>query len=257
MFAPLWLLLTNSLFKSVYTEIDYVNIVFWICAAIAAFFLGICLRMRSENVAEAFLNWLTKPLLLLCGILYITLGLYTNTYLFLVFDLTSLLLMLAYSCTMYVIGFLFALLCQQPVALCRTIATHAAVPHCLLSLVVVRYSMNQPASDIASIAPIILLIFASIPFILELAYKVSRDWVRERLQKQEEVNEKLSRVNTQTSLQNGLQTTTTKNNDSSATTPVTTTDSPTTSMIASQATKSAAAVGHYDSIVVHQKITSV
>ena len=220
----------------------------WICLTIAAYFLGICLRKRSADVSDAILNWLTQPLLLLCGILYITLGVYTNTYMFMVFDIVSLLLMLFFSCAMYVIAFLFALLFKQPLALCKTIATHAAVPHCLLSLVSIRYSLTQPASDIASIAPIILLIFSSVPFIFELIFKLARDQIQVRLQRQEEEKDKLSRVNTQSSLQNGgMQ----LNNVASTAT------AQTSCIAASSSATTAAAVQSYDSIFVHEKITSV
>ena len=158
------------------------QVLVWISVAIAMFFLGICLRQRAETAAEALLNWLTKPLLLFCAILYITLGLYTNTYLFSIFDALSLSVFLMYSCASYAVVFLVAFVCQLEFAKCKTLATHAAFPHCLLAIVVARYSLQPPASDVTSIAPITLLIFAHIPFLLEFIFKSMRTWVRQRLE---------------------------------------------------------------------------
>ena len=185
-FAPLWLLVCSAWLKHDSTSIRYVQVVTWISVSIATFFLGVALRKRTEAGAECFLNWVTKPLLLLCAILYITLGIYTNTYLFSIFDGVSLGVFLLFSCVAYVVVFVVAKLSRLEFAQCKTLATHAAFPHCLLAIVVARYSLVAPASDVVSIAPITLLVFAHIPFLLEFIFKSVRAAVLERLQATQE-----------------------------------------------------------------------
>lgn len=186
--------------------IRYEMLSLWICLALVSYFLGIFLRQRLESIAKAFLNWLTNPLLLLSGILYITLGIYTNTYLFLVMDVVSVTVLLLYSCLAYIIAFVIPYIARQSLPRCKTIANHCAIPHCLLSTISARYALNRPASDIASIAPILLVIFSSIPFIIEFMYKAVRDILRRRFQQiEEEKGKQMSRVGTQASLQNVVQ----------------------------------------------------
>ena len=175
-----------------HTHIAYDILTLWISVTIVIYFLGICLRKRSEAFAAGLLNWLTKPFILLASILYITLGIFTNTYLFLVLNLKSFIVIVIYSSLCFCIAFFVPFLLQQSFALCKTIASHCAVPHCLLSIVLSRYALSQPVADVASVAPILLLIFSYVPFLIELIFRIVRKLIRERFEKIEEEKEQRS-----------------------------------------------------------------
>ena len=157
--------------KSELTDIPYGKLMLWLSCAFVCYILGLGLRKKSEKVADAILNWLTKPFLLFASILFVSLGLYINFFMFLVLDIPSLIGMALYPCLAYSLGYFLPCAIRQEQRFVRCIAIESAIPNCILALVVVQYTLPQPASDICTIAPIFVLIFSPTPFILEYLFK--------------------------------------------------------------------------------------
>lgn len=200
--APLWVLAMGRFVKSSNTYIPYGKLMFWLFCSLSCYILGLGLRRKWEGIAEAILTWLTKPFLLFASILFVSLGLYINFFMFLVLDVSSLIGMALYPCLAYGAGYLLPYVLKQQPDYTKTIATESAIPNCIVALVIVQYILPQPASDIATIAPILVLIFSPMPFILEYLAKIGKIFVQDKCAKREEMKNNFDSIVASTSLLN-------------------------------------------------------
>lgn len=205
--TPLWILAMGRFVKSSATSIPYGKLILWLSLSLASYILGAMLRRKSEKVADAILNWLSKPFLLFASILFVSLGLYINFFMFLVLDGSSLLGIATYPCLTYCVGYVLPWALRQQTQYTKTIATESAIPNCILALVIVQYVLDQPASDISTIAPIWVLIFSPVPFIIEYLIKQLQVVAQEKCAKRKEIKNRHFSIVASTSLLNVTHTT--------------------------------------------------
>ena len=158
----------------------------WLAAAAGAYLLGIWLRMCSVKTADAILNWLVKPALLLFVLLFITLGSYINIYLFNTLDHSTMLCVMLLPVLGYMIGGIVAFLARQESDYVKTIATETTVTNCLLVLVMLRFSLPQPDADVASAVPMWVVLTSPVPFVLASVLQKIRSCMKDRCAKRRE-----------------------------------------------------------------------
>ena len=124
------------------------------------------LRLCSKDIAEGYLNWFAKPFLLLCSILLITLGIYINIYVFNTLTVISMVAAGSFPLLGYLIGMTVAYIFRQESDYVKTIASETTISNCVLVMVLIRFSFEQPTADLASAISIFILFSSPAPFVL-------------------------------------------------------------------------------------------
>lgn len=157
---------------NVVKEIYYLGL--WNIALLVPYIAGMLLKRRKETVSEAFLNWMMKPLLLLAFILFVTLGLYINMYMFSVLDKAALLAGGAIPFIGFLVGGAATLLAKQGRAAAKTTAIETAVTNCIAVIIAIRFTLPQPEADMASAGVMWVFFFTPVPFLLMFVIQKAR-----------------------------------------------------------------------------------
>ncbi|KAH9504680.1 hypothetical protein Btru_062561 [Bulinus truncatus] len=158
--APLWLFVLGQYFQTNSDDmlnpkmlpIYYFEV--WLAATFFAYAFGLIIKRVRPAVADAILMWLIKPFLLLASILYITLGVYINMYVFELVNTYALLGAMLLPLCGFVVGAATAAICRQSLAFVKTIALETSSLNCLVVMVALRFSLKQPDADLAAMIPI-------------------------------------------------------------------------------------------------------
>ena len=158
----------------------------WLGACAAAYGLGAVLAHLRPSCSEALLNWLLKPLLLLFSLLFVTIGVYINIYVFHLPDIripiaAGLLPMMAF-CT----GSLAGYLTRREEIFVKVISTETTILNCLAVLTMIRFSLPQPQADLTSALPIWVLVMTPFPFFSTFIFQKLRERIRKRCAKRKE-----------------------------------------------------------------------
>ncbi|CAH1772496.1 unnamed protein product [Owenia fusiformis] len=187
--APLWIFVLGRFFHSA-PDSDFLvalyNIELWLAAIVISYFIGMAIRRCRPGVADAILNWLIKPLLLLFCILFFTLGIYINMYMF-EFVRTEVLVAAALLpfCG-YLVSGVLSLISKQPGVYCKTIGTEMTVFNCMLVLVIIRFSFEQPDADIAAAMPIWVMFLTPTPFLFVFLLTILHKCIGKKCEKRRE-----------------------------------------------------------------------
>lgn len=160
-------------------------LVFWLLGLLLPFTTGLLIRRFKQSISDAFLNWLIKPLLLLAFILFITLGLYINMYMFGVLPTNA----LAAGALIPFIGFGLGgglmLIFRQGKPPAKTLAIEAAITNSVVVIVALRFTLPQPDADLASAAAMWVLFFTPVPFILMFIFHRIKRKIMSQFEKKE------------------------------------------------------------------------
>lgn len=141
-------------------------LVLWSVGMLVPYTIGLLVRRHKEVASEACLNWIIKPVLLLAFILFITLGLYINMYMFSVLNNAALMVGGIIPFLGFMIGGAVALICKLGKAAAKSIAIEAAIMNCIMAMVGIRFTLPQPDADLASAGAMWVLFITPIPFLL-------------------------------------------------------------------------------------------
>lgn len=154
--APLWIFVLGQYFQQ--TEgskiIPIYNFEIWLASTFFSYTAGLVINRFKPTVAEALLTWFIKPLLLLATILYITVGVYINMYVFEKVDKITVLAAVLLPLCGVLVGTVLSIIFRQKSNFCKTIALETSSLNCLIVLAALRFSLNQPDADLASVIPI-------------------------------------------------------------------------------------------------------
>ena len=137
----------------------------WLVSQVVAYILGVALNYTRESVAEAFLNWFVKPMLLLCSILFVTVGLYINMYAFELVDPKVAGAAFILPAAGYALSTAVSYASRQPDDNRTTITTETMFCNCMVVIVSVRFSLPQPDSDLVSTLPMWIVFVQPLFFI--------------------------------------------------------------------------------------------
>lgn len=148
--------------------------------------LGIVLRHYKDVAADAVLNWLTLPLLLLTGILFTTLGSYINMYVFSVVQWRH----VAAACGLPTCSFLIGLLMCRGVRLShrltQTVVMETTISNCMLVIAVLRFCVADPDDDLAVAMPFWVLFTTPVPLITVYFFAKMKRCVTKKCAKRKE-----------------------------------------------------------------------
>lgn len=139
--------------------------------------LGLFLRYAQPSIANAVVTWFSRPFLLLAGILFVTLGVYINQYVFqapqqiayLQHVGLALLVMLTMS---YTCAWLAGLFLNISVRRTRALANQVSVYQGLLAIPLLRICVPSPEGELASAAALWTVFLTPVPLIYNTVLKV-------------------------------------------------------------------------------------
>ena len=165
--TPLWIFAMGRFLSPTNTGLETIlDFEIWLGASAGAYLMGVFLNHFRASAADAFLNWFMKPFLLLFCILFITLGMYINLYMFEIINPQAASAAFFMAFLSYLVGTMVSLAARKTSDEIRTMATETTMYNCLLVLVMIRFSLSQPEADISSIMPFWVLFFTPMPFLI-------------------------------------------------------------------------------------------
>ncbi|KAL3870061.1 hypothetical protein ACJMK2_042677 [Sinanodonta woodiana] len=154
--APLWIFVLGQYFQQTVGSkiIPIYNFEIWLASTFFSYTAGLVINRFKPCVADAILTWLIKPFLLLSTILYVTLGVYINMYVFEVIEQYTVVAAILLPLCGFLVGTVLSIIFRQKPSFCRTVAIETSSLNCLIVLAALRFSLNQPDADLASVIPI-------------------------------------------------------------------------------------------------------
>ena len=138
----------------------------WLGGSAVAYVLGALLHAARPKLTKGFLNWIVKPWLLLFTIVFSTIGMYINLYMFVHIEPVTPIAAGLLPVLGYAVGVMIAFLSRQDSEYLKTITTEATFSNCMLVLAMVRFTLPQPEADLVSSIPMWVIFLMPIPFVL-------------------------------------------------------------------------------------------
>ncbi|ELU10428.1 hypothetical protein CAPTEDRAFT_44081, partial [Capitella teleta] len=172
--TSLWLFTLGSLFTKDIV-IPYQNIMITLASLVATIIIGVLIKRFAPRIAIKLAK-LIKPMSMVIITYILTLGTYTNLYMFMLMDSWQVVLSaMLVSYVGYVVGLSVSLLFKQPWKVTRTIMIETGIQNGGLAILVCRFSLPQPDGDLATVAPATGLLSSSMPllvaFIVQCIYR--------------------------------------------------------------------------------------
>lgn len=196
--APLWIFVLGQYYLHLEAPktIPIYHLEVWLVSSFFSYVGGVVTNYFKPAVAEALLDWLIKPLLLLISILFITLGVYINMYIWNITDLFILIGCALLPMTGWMLGCILGLIFRQEGAALEALALETSNFNNLILVAALRFSLPSELADPASIIPFLVIFTTPAIYILVSLLKSLRlsvlNYLHERRQKQ--VNRQFSIV---------------------------------------------------------------
>ncbi|PAA85798.1 hypothetical protein BOX15_Mlig006522g1 [Macrostomum lignano] len=163
--SPAWLSLFTHYLQF---ELLHYRLVLWLLMLFISQFIGSLVATCRPGLAQAALNWVGRPLLLLATILMVTLGIYINHYAIDHLESKEMGCVLAFIASGFCLGGLASYLVKLDKPRRKTLAAETACCACLVAIPAIRMSCDSPTADLATIMPLAAAIFTPAPIIVYL-----------------------------------------------------------------------------------------
>lgn len=170
---PLWIFLIDRSTARPPQSISFSSLQLALCSAWLAIHAafhqtGFQLRLRlNASHVDSFLNWLTKPFLLLYAILLTTLGIYINAYTFALLSWSLLAAITLLPTVGFLLGTGLGALTGQRADVVRVLAAETATTNSALALTVMRFTLDAPESDTMVTVPFWLAFTSPVPVLMD------------------------------------------------------------------------------------------
>ena len=139
---------------------------------------GLILRCLRPSIANAVVTWFSRPFLLLAAILFITLGVYINQYVFqapqpIAYLQHVCLTLIAMLTVSYACGWLTGFTANLSVRMSRTLANNISVYQGLLAIPILRICVPSPEGELASATALWIVFLIPVPLVYNEVIKVS------------------------------------------------------------------------------------
>ncbi|XP_052815961.1 ileal sodium/bile acid cotransporter-like [Mya arenaria] len=171
---PLWIYTLGSTLvdDSSDIRIPYLNILQVIASVVIPLFIGIFIKYKFTKVA-LFIIKVLKPTTLVCIIVFLTVGIWSNLYIFKMFRPVHVLAGCLLPYFGYLLGGVIAVILRQPKARVVTIALETGMQNIGIAMLVLLLSFPPPLGDIATVAPLSSAMMTPIPpFVVTIVYNV-------------------------------------------------------------------------------------
>ena len=163
---PMWLLTLGQFLVGSTIDIPFVKIITALAFFVIPILIGLGLT-KWKPIVGKIVRKIVRPYTLLQALFMITIGLWSNWYIFrFCADWRLPVAGMTLPYVGMIIGMIVATIFRQGRARIITIGIETAFQNGALALVIMRRSLPQPEADIASVAPIIAAILTPLPAVL-------------------------------------------------------------------------------------------
>lgn len=163
---PLWLFTLGRIYLTKIT-IPYTNIIISIVSLVVPGGIGILLKYKVPKVAKKISKFI-KPMSLLIVLFVLTVGVYSNLYMFKLMGKNWKILvsglLLPYGG--YIIAAIVSWVCRQPWVRIKTIVFETGIQNTGIPIVLLRFSLPQPEADLSSVMPVAGTMFTTLPWLI-------------------------------------------------------------------------------------------
>jgi hypothetical protein len=155
--------------------IPYENIVLALAGLLVTIAIGLAIRRFAPKIAPKLSNMI-KPMSAIIILYILTVGTYTNLYMFKLMDSWSVILSgMLVSYVGYTIALVVSLIFRRSWKITRTIMIETGIHNGALAILMCKFSLPQPDGDMATVVPAAGLMTNSIPlliaFIIQCIYR--------------------------------------------------------------------------------------
>ncbi|XP_045194746.2 ileal sodium/bile acid cotransporter-like [Mercenaria mercenaria] len=171
---PLWIYTLGRLFvdDDYNITIPYINMIQIIALITVPLFIGIFIKYKFIKIAVTILK-LLKPVTVICILVFLTVGLYSNWYIFKLFRPLHILAGCLLPYLGYIIGGAIAAILKQPFARVKTIALETGMQNVGVAYLLMISSFPPPHGDLSSVAPMASALMTPFPpFLVTIVYLI-------------------------------------------------------------------------------------
>ncbi|XP_060077445.1 uncharacterized protein LOC132556998 [Ylistrum balloti] len=175
--APMWISVLGQYFQQKSISKVIYNFEIWLASTFFAYTAGLVINRFKPGMADALLTWIIKPFLLLATILYITLGVYINMYVFDDIEIYAVLAALLLPITAFAITFGLSKAFRQKPKFCQSAALETSSFNCLIVLAAIRFTLPKPDADLASEIPMWIMFTIPGMYVLLSVIRVIKNFI--------------------------------------------------------------------------------
>lgn len=177
---PLWIYTLGRRFvdEEFNVVIPYVNMLQTLAMITIPLFIGLFVKYKFPKAARKFLKIL-KPATIIMMIIFMSVGIYSNFYIFKLIKPEYLVAGGLLPYTGYLAGAIVAFIFRQPWTRIKTIALETGMQNTKVAYFIMVTSFPPPQGDIAAMAPIALAITTPIPpLLITIPYLLYKRWTK-------------------------------------------------------------------------------
>ena len=170
---PAWVYSLGSLFLQDYdVVIPFSSVAISLCILLVPLSFGVFLRNKFPNCANK-LNKILKPVIVFFAIVLITVGIYSNLFIFRLFKPRVVLAACLLPYVGYLVGGIVATIFRQPWRRIKTIAIETGMQNTSIAYILLTSSFPPPMGDLAAVAPVASAVMTPLPpFLTTIVYLI-------------------------------------------------------------------------------------
>lgn len=173
-FLPLWLYTLGQEFlqENDNISVPFLNIFTTLLYLIIPLLVGLFIKVKLPKVKRVVLKIIT-PFTVIAIVLLLTVGIYSNLYIFKLFRPLIILAGCLLPYIGYILGGIIAIICRQSKKKVITIAIETGMQNVGIAMLLLIYAFPPPEGEIAAVAPIASAIMTPLPvFVLTIIYLI-------------------------------------------------------------------------------------
>lgn len=163
-------------------SVPYFNIFTTLLLLIIPLFVGILFQLKLPKVSDVILKIVT-PVSIVAIIILMSVGIYSNLFIFRLFNPTVILAGCLLPYFGYIIGGIIALILRQPWVKVKTIAIETGMQNVGLAFIILLYAFPPPDGQLAAVAPAASAFMTPLPlFIVTIIFMIYKKCNPEKYQ---------------------------------------------------------------------------
>lgn len=169
---PLWLYTLGQQFIDGTVQVPFLNIFTTLLILIVPLFVGVFLQHKLPKVTKVLIK-VIRPVTVVCIVLLLTVGIYSNLYIFKLFKPKIVLAGCLLPYFGYLLGGLIAFIFRLPWQRVKTVAIETGMQNTGIAMILMMYAFPPPDGFIAAVAPIASAVMTPLPlFLITVPYLI-------------------------------------------------------------------------------------
>ncbi|CAC5396307.1 SLC10A3_5 [Mytilus coruscus] len=177
---PMWLYTLGQQFIDSTIQVPFLNIFTTLLILIVPLFVGVFLHQKLPKVTKVIVK-VIRPVTVVCIVFLLTVGIYSNLYIFKLFKPKIVLAGCLLPYFGYLLGGLIALIFRLPWQRVKTVAIETGMQNTGIAMILMMYAFPPPDGYIAAVAPIASAVMTPLPlFLITVPYLIYKRCNKEK-----------------------------------------------------------------------------